>query len=139
MTNDRLKLVAPRIAPALDPEFRPASLANRGFRREVESSGGVRVRIALEQADGSVFHFKSRIFPEQHPSAAGNFRYLERYIKFLLWSRGGFRIYFDGPAELHRRLVEYYQTTPTGQFDAEIMGGRIYEKPFAIVRTDDLP
>ena len=29
------KLVAPRFVPPLDPDFRPAALANRAFRKEV--------------------------------------------------------------------------------------------------------
>jgi predicted NBD/HSP70 family sugar kinase len=140
MTNHGLKLVAPRITPVLDPHFRPAALANRAFRREVEASGGgERVIIALEQADGSVFHFKTRIFRADHPSAAGNFRYLERFIKFLLWSRGGYKVYFDGPADVHARLVHHYEQVPAGKFDAEIMGGRIYESPFVVVRAKEIP
>jgi predicted NBD/HSP70 family sugar kinase len=140
MMNDGMTLVAPRITPVLDANFRPASLANRAFRREVEASGGgERVLIGLEQADGSVFHFKTRIFRPEHPSSVSNFRYVERFIKFLLWSRGGYKVYFDGPADVHQKLVSHYQVTPTGRFDAEIMGGRIYEKPFEIVHTRDVP
>jgi predicted NBD/HSP70 family sugar kinase len=140
MINDGLKLVAPRITPALDPNFRPASLANRAFRHDVEASGSaVPVRLAIEQADGSIFRFDTKIFADQHPSAAGNLRYLERYLKFLLWSRGGFRIHFDGPATLHSQLASHYRETATGQFDAEIMGGRIYEKPFEVIHSKNIP
>ena len=140
MTNDGLKLIAPRITPALDPMFRPASLATRAFREEAELSGrAVPVRIAIEQADGSIFHFVTNIFGADHPSAAGNFRYVERFLKFLLWSRGGYRIYFDGPKELHAELAAYYKDTGTGKFDADIMGGRIYEKPFDVVHTSEIP
>jgi predicted NBD/HSP70 family sugar kinase len=140
MKNDGLRLIAPRVTPMLDPDFRPASVANRAFQREVEASGGgERVIIALEQADGSVFHFKTRIFKHEHPGASGNSRYVERLLKFLLWSRGGYKVYFDGPTEVHRELVSHYENTATGRFDAEIMGGRIYEKPFAIIRTQDIP
>src|SRR5690606_14611587 len=64
---------------------------------------------------------------------------VERFIKFLLWSRGGWKVYFDGPAELHARLVDHYQNTNTGRFDAEIMGGRIYERSFAVVHTREVP
>ena len=32
-------LVSPKIAPPLDPDFRPAVLANRKFVKEVEGSG----------------------------------------------------------------------------------------------------
>ena len=140
MTNDGLKLVAPKITPALDPNFRPASLANRAFLHEVEATGtAVPVRIAVEQADGSIFRFDTKIFAAQHPSAAGNLRYLERFLKFLLWSRGGFRIHFDGPATLHAQLDSHYREAATGKFDAEIMGGRIYEKPFEIIHTRNIP
>ena len=99
--NNGLALVAPRVVPLLDPEFRPAVLANRNFREQVRKSGRLLpVRIALEQTGGSVFHFNTGIFSEDAPQAAGNYTYLERIVKFLLWSRGGWRIYFDGPASM---------------------------------------
>jgi predicted NBD/HSP70 family sugar kinase len=140
MTNDGLKLVAPKITPVLDPNFRPAALANRAFREELERCEGcVPVGIAIEQADGSVFRRNTAVFPGDHPAAAGNFRYVERLIKFLLWSRGGYRIHLDGPKELHEGLAIYYKETPTGKFDAEIMGGRIYERRFEVVHTANLP
>ena len=115
MTNDGLKLVTPKITPALDQNFRPASVANRAFRAEVEASGtSVPVRLGIEQVDGSVFRFDTKVFAEDHVSSAGNFRYLERFIKFLLWSRGGFRVYFDGPAHLHAKLQNHYNQNSTG-------------------------
>lgn len=140
VTSDIFSLVPPKIVPPLDPNFRPASLANRAFRKEAQASGGgVPVQLALEQADGSVFRFNTAVLREKHPHSGSNFRYVERFVKFLLWSRGGFRVYLDGPAELHAKLAAYYKETPTGRFDAEIMGGRIYEKPFEVIRTSNLP
>lgn len=140
MSNDGLPLVAPKIVPVLDPNFRPASLANRAFRAAVAASGTAQsVRIAIEQADGSVFRFDTQVFAEGAAGAAGNFRYIERFVKFLLWSRGGYRVYFDGPVSGHARLAAHYKETATGKFDAEIMGGRIYEKPFEVVHTKDIP
>src|SRR6266478_6129585 len=97
--NNGLALVAPRVTPVLDPWFRPAVLANRAFRQQALASGKpVPVRLALEQADGSVVKFSTDIFPAGHHQAAANFTFIERLIKALLWSRGGFRLYFDGPA-----------------------------------------
>src|SRR4051812_21452007 len=133
-------LIAPRITPVLDPSFRPASLFNRAFSVEVKSTkADVPVRLALEQADGSIFRFDTSIFPESHPSASDNFIFIERLVKFLLWSRGGFRIFFDGPPSLHSQLEKHYKESATGKFDAEIMGNRIYEKPFEIVLTNQIP
>src|SRR5215510_14883255 len=98
MNNNGLALVAPKLAPPLDRDFRPAVLANRAFRSLVRASENpVPVGIALEQADGNVSHFKTEILPESHSQAAGNFIYLERILRLLLWSRGGFRIHFQGP------------------------------------------
>ena len=92
-TNNGLPLVAPRVTPVLDPAFRPAVLAVRAFaisstRRLPACPSGS----ALEQADGSVFRFETRVLPESHPQAAANGPFLERLVKFLLWSRGGWRI-----------------------------------------------
>src|ERR1051325_2629765 len=93
-SNQGLPLVTPRIQPPLDPAFRPAVLANRAFRKAVEHSGQAQLlRLALEQTDGSVFHFRTQIFAEEAAGAAGNFPYVERLVKFLLWGWGGWRIY----------------------------------------------
>ena len=135
MNTDGFMLRAPLLPPPLEPDFRPAALACRAFAAEAS----VPVRLVLEQADGSVFHFAKRILPPHHPAAGCNFLYLERLLKFLLWSRGGFRVHFDGPPDLGARLERYYKETTTGRFDANIMGERIYERPFAVVTTKDLP
>jgi hypothetical protein len=88
-------LIPPRITPVLDPSFRPASLFSRAFSAEVKANkAAVPIRIALEQTDGSIFRFDTGIFPQSHPSASGNYIFIERLLKFLLWSRGGFRIFF---------------------------------------------
>lgn len=139
MTNGGLNLVAPQIAPVLDTNFRPAALVHRARRKAAQAAGGAPVGVALEQADGSTFRFEIPIVPENHPEAAGNFRLVERWLKFLLWSRGGFRVHFAGPESLCRQLQAHYQNTHTGRFDAEIMGGRIYERSFEVVPARVLP
>ncbi|MEO6034021.1 MAG: ROK family protein, partial [Verrucomicrobiota bacterium] len=138
--NSPLPLVVPKIVPVLDPGFRPAVLANRAFARQVGiSKQSTPLRMALEQADGSVFHFFTEVFSEQHPQAAANFTYVQRILKFLLWGWGGFRVYFDGPPSLGAELQKHFRETATGEFDADMMGHRIYERPFQIMLTPDLP
>src|SRR3954469_15843461 len=113
-STSALPLPAPKIAAVLDPAFRPIALANRAFLSEI--GGGTPVAFGIEQADGSLFHFHTKIAPPGHKLAAGNFTHIERLAKFLLWSRGGFRIHFQGPAELAERLANHYKTTATGKF-----------------------
>ena len=138
--NNGLPLVAPRVTPGLDPAFRPAVLANRAFRALARSTpGALTVRLALEQTDGSASHFTTQVLPDTHPQAAGNFTYLERIAKFLLWSRGGFRIHFDGPPALAAKLAAHYCETPTGKFDSNLVGERMFDHPIEVVHTKALP
>ena len=132
-------LISPKIIPPLDAAFRPAALATRAFAKAVRASNPVPVQIGLEQGDGSVTHFKTEVFPASHKNAAANFPHVERLIKFLLWSRGGYRVHFVGPADIGKQLQDYFKTTATGKFDANIMGERIYEKPFEVVLASALP
>jgi predicted NBD/HSP70 family sugar kinase len=138
--NNGLPLVAPRVTPVLDPGFRPAVLATEAFRKLVDATSGVvPVRIALEQADGSVFRFDTRVLPESHPQASANVAHFERLVKFLLWSRGGWRIYVDGPESLAGSLTARYRQTETGGFDAHFVGERVFDHPLEVVHTRDLP
>ena len=138
--NDGLPLVAPRVIPVLDPGFRPAVLAVRAFRSLVDGTGSsVPVRIALEQTDGSVFHFATQVLPESHPQASANVAYVERFVKFLLWARGGWRIYVDGPESLAAGLASHYSQTEAGRFDAHFVGELVFDHQLEVVRTRDLP
>ena len=129
----------PVVTPPLDLVFRPAVLWNRAFSLIVTESGNpVPVRFALEQTDGLVLHKEAEILPAEHPSAFLNFRFTERLLKFLLWSAGGSRVYFDGPTELGESLSKHFEHTSTGRFDAAFIA-RVYEKPFEVILTSDLP
>ena len=128
--------------PVLDPAFKPAAQARRQWAALAAASGKpVPVQLALEQTDGSVIRHRLQVLPEGHPEAALNLRHLEREVKFLLWSRGGFRLHVDGPARLVEALQQHYRTSELGRFDANIMGHRIYERPFEVVQAAaaDLP
>lgn len=135
--NNGLPLVTPKITPALDAAFRPAVLANRAFLEGI--GAGVPLGFGIEQADGSLFHYRTKVADAGHSFARANFAYAERLAKFLLWSRGGFRIHVEGPKEIADQLANYYKTSATGKFDAHIMGERIYERPFEVVHVSALP
>ncbi len=131
-------LPVPAVVPVLDPGFRPAALATRALEREAT----VPVTLALEQADGSVFHHSMRVLDAAHPAAAANDFFVERLAKFLLWAWGGYRIYVAGPASLAESLRRHYTDTAVGRFDSEIIGKRIYDRPIEVVSVKtaaDLP
>lgn len=126
----------PKVTPELDPGFRPAALFHRAFDAAAAESGARPIDVAIEQADGSTFHWRTVALPSNHPDAYLNFLNLERQVKFLLWSRGGHRIHVHAPDGLAARLSDHYANTETGAFDADIMGARIYERPFEVVSVD---
>jgi predicted NBD/HSP70 family sugar kinase len=127
-------LVKPLISPPLDDGFRPAVLANRAFRKKVEDSGaGVPLILGLERADGSVSRFETVVFPDGHPRAGANLAYAERLVKFLLWQRGGRKVYVAGPRNIGVYLQACYAPDGDRAFDCRFMGERIYLMPFAVV------
>lgn len=136
MSEFAVFLPAPRMAPVLDPGFRPAALACRAFAR----AANVPVRIALEQTDGSVLHHALAVLPASHPAAvSANAFFVERLVKFLLWAYGGRTIYVDGPAAIADALARHFREDATGRFDSEIIGERIYDAPLQVVATGNLP
>jgi predicted NBD/HSP70 family sugar kinase len=132
MASEQFKLIPPRFLPPLEPEFRPAVLANRAFQKEVESVG-VPLVIGLERDRGQVSRFQTLVFPPDHPRAAANFRYVERLVKFLLWQRGGHKVYIGGPRSIGEFIRDYYSPQGPGAFDYHFMGEQVYERTFMVV------
>lgn len=128
-------LISPRSPPPLDSSFRPAVLACRAFDRDAT----VPVRLAIEQADGVVFHHKTKVLKPGHCNVRANGFFLERLCKFLLWSRGGSRIFIDGPPEIATRLQSYYQDNPLGKFDSKVIGELSFDRPIEVLFRRDLP
>jgi predicted NBD/HSP70 family sugar kinase len=132
--TESLRLVKPRFVPLLDESFRPAVLANRAFQAEVEVSGvGVPLVLGLERADGSVSRFETTVFPDSHPRAAANPMYAERLVKFLLWQRGGWKVYVGGPQSIGNYIKKCYALDGERAFDFRFMGKEVYEKTFTVV------
>jgi predicted NBD/HSP70 family sugar kinase len=135
-------LIAPAFVPPLEPEFRPAALANREFRREVAASGaGVPLVIGLERPDGAVSRFETVAFPDGHPGAAANLVYAERLVKFLLWARGGWKLTIGGPLSVGDHIASTYAPGGRRAFDCRFLGESVYSRPFAVVacRAEAVP
>ena len=116
--------------PELDPGFIPFGLWADAYRKDAQQP----IAIAVEREEGNISVRKTVI----HGTAAmaeADYRYLERYVKFLLWSVGGFRVRICGCSNLAKRLQADY--TPGGKrdFDCTFVA-QLYERPLEIL---DLP
>jgi predicted NBD/HSP70 family sugar kinase len=127
-------LVPPLVIPPLDPGFRPSVLALREMARAAaKSGGGVAASIAVEQPGGSVSLRDVAIFEDAHPDAAAGHSFCERVVKSMLWSRGGCRIWVDGPSGLADALRRHYLDDAAGRFDARILGREVYGAPLEVI------
>ncbi|MBQ1371901.1 MAG: ROK family protein, partial [Oscillospiraceae bacterium] len=75
--------------------------------------------------------------------AQADYRFVERYVKFLLWSIGGFRVYILGADDIARRLSEEFVYFEHGEgqngkrwFDVQFMSD-VFENGFEIVTCRD--
>lgn len=137
-----MTLIKPPFIPPLDPDFRPAVLANRAFRRAaVEAGAAVPLVIALERSDGAVSRFETVALAEDHPRAAANLPYAERLVKFLLWARGGWKVTVGGPASIAEHIRQVYSPSGPRAFDYHFMGEQVYQQPFTVVScaAEDAP
>lgn len=126
--------VKPAVAPPLDKGFLPASLFNREYREMVAASGGAPVELALERAEGAVSTYSTAVLPPASGHLPATLLYVERIIKFLLWQRGGWKVYVGGPREIGEHVKAVYSPEGARRFDAEFTAG-VHEHPFEVVVT----
>ncbi|MEQ2010523.1 MAG: ROK family protein, partial [Limisphaerales bacterium] len=114
------------------------------FSDAVRATGqAVPVTLALEQADGSIFHYHTELAPPGHALAAANFSHVERLAKFLLWQRGGWKFWLSAVgghrspvSDLAAQLQAHFRDTATGKFDSNLIGERVYDHPIEVVACD---
>jgi len=92
--------------------------------------------LGLERTDGAVSRFETRVFPEGHPRAGANLMYVERIFKFLLWQRGGYKVYVGGPRSIGEYIGACYSPGGAREFDYRFMGEDVYARAFTIVVCD---
>ena len=116
--------------PKLDPTFIPFGVWREAYLKDAKMP----ISIAVERDRGrvSVHHTFIHGTPDM---AETDYRYVERYVKFLLWSIGGFKVSVCGCPELAKKLQKAYTPTGERQFDYTFVQ-QMYEKDLQIL---DLP
>ena len=124
----------------LDADFRPAVLANRAFQQEV-GENSVPLIIGLQRSAGDLSRFETRVLPEGDANFDSNLKYVERIVKFLLWQRGGYKLYVGGPCAIGEYIQKIYSADGAQKFDYRFMGEQVYEQPFTVVScaADEVP
>jgi predicted NBD/HSP70 family sugar kinase len=122
----------PAIIAPLDPGFLPAVSFNRGYQSALKASGnGVPLVLGLERENGLLSRYETVV--RSRPDAA-TMQYVERIVKFLLWSRGGWKLHFGGPRPLGEFIHKTYSARGARKFDCEMMA-RAYGRKFQVALT----
>ena len=88
--------------PVLDEDFIPFGVWMQEYLKGAEHP----IAVAVEREDGLISVRKS--FIRGGEFAEADLRYVERLVKFELWSIGGFRVYLCGCDGIAAKLAEAY-------------------------------
>ena len=110
-------------APKLDPTFIPFGVWRVAYLKDAKQP----IAIAVERDNGQISVHKTFIHGTPEMLDA-DYRYVERYVKFLLRSIGGFKVYICGCTELAQRLQAAYKLGGEREFDFTFVE-QLYERP----------
>ena len=116
--------------PALDPEFIPFGVWTDAYLKGAKHP----IAIAVERDKGHV-SVRHTFIHGTAEMAEADYRYVERYVKFLLWSIGGFRVSVCGCSEIAQQLKAAYTAEGVRFFDYDFFQ-KLYERELEII---DLP
>jgi predicted NBD/HSP70 family sugar kinase len=102
----------PALAPFQAPLAAPETL------RAASRDSREKVAIAWEREDGNVFRYNVPLPSRIAPDALPEVRHLvERIVKFVLWSAGGWRLRLAGPDEIVKPIAADYAAKGARAFD----------------------
>ena len=116
--------------PALDAAFIPFGVWAKAYL----NGASCPFKIAVERENGLVSVFETKLRGAEFAEA--NYRYAERFVKMLLWSVGGWKVYLCGDDAIAKRMQDEYRMGGKREFDVQFMQD-VYERPFEIVICDE--
>lgn len=116
--------------PVLDSEYVPFGVWMREYLKEAHTP----IKIAVEREDDLISVRESAIRGGEFAEA--DYRYVERLVKFSLWSIGGFKVYICGCDDIATKLAEAYSPTGARKFDYGFVDD-LYEKDLEVVAASE--
>ncbi len=125
----KLKVNAP-----LDPGFMPMSIVYRDFQAAVAAEGGQKLTVGLERNDGLTSVFTFDVYKDGTGHDEENHEFVERIVKTLLWTRGGYKIIIAGSKVIADAIKADYSVGGARDFDRDFMSG-VYESEFEVIHV----
>ena len=119
--------------PELDQGFVPLGL----FFKHYSMGATKPLCIAVERSGGQIGTWECKVYDTPEMAEADAY-YVDRLVKFLLWSWGGFKVYVSGDEDIYNYLKKTFAPGGARSFDSDFMAG-VYEHPFEVVFCDKVP
>ena len=112
--------------PVLDEGFIPLGLFFESYRKGAQKP----LCIAVERSGGQVGTYETKIYGTPEMKEADAY-YVDRLVKFLLWSWGGFKVSICGDDAVAESVKEAYSENGSRAFDKGFME-HVYETEFVV-------
>ncbi len=112
--------------PELDGGFVPLAKFFSAYQKGTEKP----LAIAVERSGGQIGVYRTKIHAVPEMADADAY-YVDRLVKFLLWSWGGFKVYICGDETVAEKIRAAYTEKGTRAFDKDFMEN-VYETPFVV-------
>ncbi len=112
--------------PELDQGFVPLSL----FFKNYEAGAAKPLCIAVERSGGQIGTYETKIYGTPEMAEADAY-YVDRMVKFLLWSWGGFKVIICGDDTVAEKIKAAYSENGSRAFDKDFMEN-VYETGFVV-------
>jgi len=117
--------------PSLDQGFMPFKAYKDAYEKSVAINGGKDIAIAIGRNKSQVAVYRLKVHKEAGFMEMDQ-AYLDRFIKFLLWMKGGYKVYICGDMTLANKMKNVYSSKGSRAFDVAFME-RVYENDFEVI------
>lgn len=118
--------VSPKNVPVLDKGFVPLGVFFKNYQKDAKKP----LCIAVERSGGQVGVYETAIYGTPEMAEADAY-YVDRLVKFLLWSWGGFKVSICGDDTVAAAIQKAYSAGGSRAFDKDFMEN-VYETPFVV-------
>lgn len=116
--------------PSLDKGFMPLHAYTKAYEKSVAKSGGQPLGIGIQRNDGQLSVHHINIHTDEEFLDMDK-EFVERFVKFQLWMKGGYKVYICGSDAIANYIEDTYKVSGKREFDALFME-RVFEKPFEV-------
>ena len=118
-----------------------APLKALNFLRAHAHGGEQTIAVAWEREDGNVYRYDLTVPARIHPAMLPGVKHLvERVVKFVLWSAGGWKLHLSGPDNIVKPIARAYKKKGARAFDVAFFND-LYARPLetAVVPLKEMP